>query len=51
MGRVKDWLLEMEEYAAHLPLKEWIAKHGSYRKEVWDRIHNNLEEDQFDLGL
>lgn len=51
MSRVSDWLLEMEEDAAHLTLNEWASKHGSYRKEIWDRVHKEREEDQLTMEL
>ena len=51
MSKVSDWLLEMEEDAAHLTLDEWSAKHGSYRKEIWDRVHKEREEDQLTMEL
>ena len=50
MGRVKDWLLDMEEDAAHLTLDEWSAKHGSYRKEIWDKIHGETKG-QFEMDI
>ena len=42
MGRVKDWLIEMEEDAGHLSLTDWVAIHG---------ISHDSEIDQLDLGL
>ena len=51
MSRVSDWLLEMEEDATHLSLNEWAAKHGSYRKEIWDRVQTEREEDQLTMEL
>jgi hypothetical protein len=44
MGRVSDWLIEMEEDAGHLTKDEWIAKHGSQRKEIWDKAHGEIKE-------
>ena len=51
MSRVSDWLLEMEEDAAHLTLNEWASKHGSGRKELWDRVQKEREEDQLTMEL
>lgn len=51
MSRVSDWLLEMEEDATHLSLNEWTAKHGSGRKEIWDRVQTEREEDQLTMEL
>ncbi len=49
MGRVKDWLIEMEEDASDLSLSDWIAIHGVGHKEIWERI--NSDKDQFNLEL
>ena len=51
MSRVSDWLLEMEEDATHLSLNEWAAKHGSGRKEIWDKVQTEREEDQLTMEL
>ena len=51
MSRVNDWLLEMEEDATHLTLDEWITKHGSGRKEIWNRVQTEREEDQLTMEL
>ena len=51
MGKVKAWLMDMEEDATHLSLNEWTAKHGSYRKEIWDRVQTEREEDQLTMEL
>ena len=51
MSRVSDWLLEMEEDATHLSLNEWAAKHRSGRKEIWDRVQTEREEDQLTMEL
>jgi regulator of replication initiation timing len=51
MSRVNDWLLEMEEDATHLTLDEWTTKHGSGRKEIWNRVQTEREEDQLTMEL
>ena len=50
MGRVSDWLMEMEEDAGHLTKDEWITKHGSQRKEIWEKAHGEME-DQLELDI
>ena len=51
MGRVKDWLIEMEEDAGHLSLTDWVAIHGISHKEIWEKLNSDSEIDQLDLGL
>jgi hypothetical protein len=50
MSKVKDWLIEMEEDAAHLTLTEWTLKHGSNHQDIWHRIQGETE-DQFEMEL
>ena len=49
MGRVKDWLIEMEEAAAFMTLPEWTKLYGVNQREVWERVNSN--DKQYDLGL
>ena len=51
MGRVKDWLIEMEEDAGHLSLTDWVAIHGVGHQEIWDRINSDSDKYQLDLGF
>ena len=39
MGKVKRWLMEMEEDALIMPLDEWINKHGETQKHVYVSIN------------
>ena len=50
MGRVSDWLMEMEEDAGRLTKDEWITKHGFQRKEIWEKAHGEME-DQLELDI
>ena len=50
VSKVSDWLIEMEEDAGQLTREEWIAKHGSYRKEIWDQIHGETKG-QFEMDI
>jgi len=51
MGRVKDWLIEMEEDAGHLSLTDWVAIHGVGHQEIWDRMNSDSDKYQLDLGF
>ena len=49
MGRIKDWLIDMEEAATFMTLPEWIKVYGTNQREVWERVNSN--DEQYDLGL
>ena len=49
MGKVKNWLIEMEDAATFLTLPEWTKLYGTNQKEIWERI--NSSDEQYDLGL
>lgn len=52
MGKVNDWLIEMEEDAARLTEEEWVAKHGwSHKPTVWDRVRRELNSTELQLNL
>ena len=51
MGKVKNWLIEMEDAATFLTLPEWIKIYGSNQKEIWERINSMHPDEQYDLGL
>jgi len=44
MGKVKGWLMEMEEDALIMPLDEWINKHGETQKHVYVSVNGESEE-------
>tara|TARA_R100000008_G_C3482851_1_gene114755 strand:+ start:236 stop:388 length:153 start_codon:yes stop_codon:yes gene_type:complete len=45
MGKVKQWLMEMEEDAADMTREEFLKKHTGH-EDVWDRVNNpNFEEE------
>ena len=46
MGRVKAWLMEMEEDAAEMTRDEFIDKHGEYQVDIWDRV-NAVDADSY----
>ena len=49
MGKIKDWLIDMEEAATFMTLSEWIKVYGTNQREVWERVNSN--DEQYDLGL
>lgn len=42
MGRVKDWLMEMEEDAQYLGREDWIEKHGETQLDVYNEVQQEL---------
>ena len=42
MGRVKDWLIEMEEDALCMTRQEWCAKYGEHLSPVFDEARQRL---------
>tara|TARA_Y100001972_G_C7445538_1_gene228392 strand:+ start:101 stop:475 length:375 start_codon:yes stop_codon:yes gene_type:complete len=46
MGRVKDWMIEMEEDASDMTLSEWTEKHGEANVNVYEAVRR--EADYFD---
>ena len=51
MGRIKDWLIDMEEDATVLPRDEWVQKHGQSREHIFDKVQGELAEVQGELNL
>jgi|TARA_Y100000034_G_C6543457_1_gene234557 capsid protein len=44
MGKIKAWLMDMEEDATVLSRSEWLGKHGSNHESIFDRIQKEKEE-------
>ena len=44
MGKVKAWLMDMEEDATVLSRSEWLGKHGSSHESIFNRIQKEREE-------
>ena len=42
MGKIKAWLMDMEEDATILPRSEWVKKHGMDREYIFDKIGGGL---------
>jgi len=38
MGKVKDWIIGMEEDATCMSLDEWIDKHSISNRSIYDRV-------------
>ena len=38
-GKVKEWLMKMEEDAAEMTRDEFIDKNGEYEADIWDRVN------------
>ena len=45
-GKVKAWLMEMEEDAVDMTRDEFMDKHGEYQVDVWDRV-NAVDADSY----
>ena len=39
MGKVKEWLMKLEEDAAEMTRDEFIDRHGEYEVDIWDRVN------------
>jgi len=40
MGRVKDWLIEMEENALDMTREEWISNYGADLIKIYEDVNN-----------
>ena len=45
-GRVKAWLMKLEEDAAEMTRDEFIKEHGEYEVDIWDRV-NAVDADSY----
>ena len=45
-GKVKVWLMKMEEDAAEMTRDEFIDKNGEYEADIWDRV-NKVDADSY----
>ena len=45
MGRVSDWLIEMEEDASYMTRQEFIAKHGETVTDLYDELQLKWQSD------
>ena len=49
MGKVKDWLIEMEDDAMCMTRDEWVDKHGESVIDVYNDLHKNRQGELFDV--
>ena len=45
MGKVKSWLMDMEEDAADMPMEDFVQKHGKNQTDIWVRVRREMEVD------
>jgi len=45
-GKVKAWLMEMEDDALEMTRDEFMDKHGEYQTDIWDRV-NAVDADSY----
>ena len=50
MGKVKDWMIEMQEDAADMSRDEWMTKHGETVVEVYDDFQNGKDDNAPEQG-
>ena len=46
MGRVSDWLIEMEEDAFCMTRDEWTAKHGESCIDIYNKLRAEWLDDE-----
>ena len=49
MGKVKQWLMQMEEDAAEMSKLMFCLKHGAVHQDIWHRIEE--EKKKIDDGM
>ena len=49
MGKVKQWLMNMEEDAAEMSKLIFCFKHGAVPQDIWDRVNDPNYDDGFDF--
>tara|TARA_R110001606_G_scaffold382859_1_gene544844 strand:+ start:125 stop:316 length:192 start_codon:yes stop_codon:yes gene_type:complete len=45
MGKVKAWLMTMEEDAADMSKLQFCATHGATHMDIWDRVNDPNYDD------
>ena len=45
MGKVKQWLMTMEEDAAEMAKLIFVLKHGAVYQDIWDRVNDPNYDD------
>jgi hypothetical protein len=49
MGKMKDWIIRMEEDASLLTRSEWIKVHGAEHAVVYDHEQSEVDPDWSDF--
>ena len=49
MGKIKDWVIQMEEDAAELTRDAWIKEHGEEHAVVYDHEQSEVDPDWSDF--
>ncbi|MEC8543823.1 MAG: hypothetical protein VXY89_09715 [SAR324 cluster bacterium] len=49
MGKIKAWLMEMEDDALDMTREEFIKKHGKFYVEVWTKVQTCRELEQLEI--
>ena len=42
MGKIKDWIMIMEQDATTMDRGEWVEKHGSTHMDTYDKIQTEM---------
>ena len=50
MGRVKDWLMDMQDDAPYMSRKDWIEKHRASSIKVWEEAREDYTEKELRLN-
>ena len=48
MGKIKAWVMGMEEDAEVLTAQEFMKKHGSRHLDIWSKVQWELGKDNID---
>ena len=51
MGRMKDWLIDMEDDATHMDRGSWEEKHGSSNVDIFHGIQMDMYEHEIENAL
>lgn len=46
MGRVKDWLIEMEENALDMTREEWVSNYGADLIKIYEDVNNAANDEK-----
>lgn len=44
MGRIKNWLMDMEEDAQQMSLEKFIRRHGKQNANIWSQVNEPSEK-------